>query len=136
MKRTKKILGQFIDMMSHMLQNNKTVFYKDLPGEVKAFAQKKFQGYSIAFIEKKDSDYLLTLNDGSEITISEDGEWEEVQSREEAKLISLLPKDITDNVKEFYSNAKIIRIDKNTNGYEVALSSAIYLKYNNQGLAA
>ena len=136
MKRTNSIFGQIINIVANKLQNNSTVFYSELPAQVKAFASNNFPGRAIAFIEKEDAAYTLTFDDDTKVTVNADGSWQKIDYSHEAELISLLPTAITANINEFFADARIVRAKHNAEGYVVELTNAICMKYDRQGLVA
>ncbi|MCR4852623.1 MAG: PepSY-like domain-containing protein [Prevotella sp.] len=136
MKQTRLFIGQLIKMMANKLQGDNKVFYNNLPTNVKAFAFNNFRGLSIAFIEKEDEAYTLTLSDDSKITVNQDGSWQKIDCSQESVLMSLLPARITANISNVFDDAKIVRAEKNAEGYVVELTNTVCMKYDCQGLAA
>jgi len=130
MKQANSFFKQIITTVTNKMHNRKSVNYKELPAKVKAFAHLHFADLSIAYVEKNESNYTLTLNDGTELSISKDGIWERIACMHESELISILPPNITSNIKKFFSNAKIVSARKNAKGYIIELSNAVSIKYN------
>ncbi len=135
MKRTNSIFGQIFNFVANKLQNDSTVFYNELPAEVKAFANNNFPGLAIAFIEKEDAAYTLTFNDATKVTVNADGSWRMMDYSHEKELISLLPASITANIKKFFADAKIVWAKHSAEGYVVELTNTICMKYDSMGLA-
>jgi len=136
MKRTNSIFGLIINIAANKLQNDSTVFYSQLPAEVKAFANNYFPGRAIAFIENEGIAYTLTFDDETKVTVNADGTWQEMDYSNEAELISLLPTNITASIKKCFTDAKIVKAKHNAEGYVVELTNAICMKFNCQGAFA
>ena len=110
------------------ITSSKMVFVNDLPIHVKLFVQKHFPLQAISFVEHKDKEYEIYLNNGTEVNFTEDGMWENIDCKEQAVPASLLPEKAVTLVKSLFDDALIVKVGKNTKGYEVTLSNAICLK--------
>ena len=104
------------------------VFANDLPIHVKLFVQKHFPLQAISFVEHKDTEYEIYLNDGTEVDFTEKGMWKKIDCKEQAVPASLLPEKIVTLVKSLFDDALIVKVGKIKQGYEVTLSNAISMK--------
>lgn len=110
------------------ITSSKMVFANDLPIHVKLFVQKHFPLQAISFVEHKDTEYEIYLNDGTEVDFTEKGMWKKIDCKEQAVPASLLPEKIVTLVKSLFNDALIVKVGKIKQGYEVTLSNAISMK--------
>ena len=135
MKQMTTMMNALFGMMrrSVAIKNNEMVFANELPAGTKAFLQENFPNQTVAYAEKKDNMLEVSLNDGTEVTFSENGAWGKVSRSQEPLPASLLPASITDNVKALFDDAKVVCADKKGTAYSIMLSNGISLKYNKEG---
>lgn len=122
-----KFLGKITRLIAEITSSN-IVFANDLPIHIKLFVQKHFPLQSIIFVEHKDTEYEIYLNDGTEVNFTENGIWENIDCKQQTVPASLLPEKVVTYVKSLFDDALIVKVGKNTQGYEVTLSNAICLK--------
>ena len=73
------------------------------------------------------------LNDGSKIEFDKNGNWDSVDCKTQAVPNSLVPASIRKYVKTNFRGQKIVKIDKESYGYEIELSNKLELKFSKQG---
>ena len=122
-----KLLGIMTRLIAE-ITSSKMVFANDLPIHVKLFVQKHFPLQAISFVEHKETEYEIYLNDGTEVNFTEKGIWKNIDCKQQAVPASLLPEKVVALVKSLFDDALIVKVGKNTKGYEVTLSNAICLK--------
>ncbi len=122
-----KLLGIMTRLIEE-ITSSRMVFANDLPIHVKLFVQKHFPLQSISFVEYKDTEYEIYLNDGTEVNFTENGIWKNIDCKQQAVPASLLPEKAITLVRSLFDDALIVKVGKNTKGYEVTLSNAICLK--------
>ena len=110
------------------ITSSRMVFANDLPIHVKLFVQKHFPLQAISYVEHKDTEYEIYLNDGTQVNFTEDGMWKNIDCKQQAVPASLLPEKAVTLVKSLFDDALIVKVGKITQGYEVTLSNAICLK--------
>lgn len=121
----------FLRIMTRLIAeitSSKMVFANDLPIHVKLFVQKHFPLQAISFVEHKDTEYEIYLNDGTEVNFTENGMWKKIDCKLEAVPASLLPEKVVTLVKSLFDDVLIVKVGKIKQGYEVTLSNAICLK--------
>lgn len=136
MKQKTSILTAILGMMTGSAAtkaNESAIFANNLPTGVKSFVQKNFPAQAIAFASKKDNGYEISLNDGTEVVFSENGNWGKVECKEASVPVALLPATIAKNLKKLFGDAMVVCIDKTEKDYSVVLSNGISLKYNQKG---
>lgn len=80
------------------------------------------------------SDYEVILTDGSEIKFDREGNWKEVEGSAMSSVPSyFVLQPIRDYVAKNHKGAKIVGIDKERGGYEIALSNGIDIKFSEAG---
>ena len=77
--------------------------------------------------------YDVTLADGTMISFDTDNVWEKVESLMAPIPATLIPANIATYVSTNFPAVAIIKIDKESYGYDVELATDIELKFNSQG---
>lgn len=119
-------------------RNNYSHNPADLPNSAQTILKNNFKAkVNHIKIEKdfgKIKEYDVVLTDGTEVTFDSHGNWKDIEVRQNASVpASLVPKAITDYVKQNQKNVKITGIEKNRSGYEVELSNGVEMKFNPEG---
>ena len=135
MRQKTSILSAILGIMTGAAAkaNEKVIFANSLPAGVKSFVQKNFPTRAIAFVNKKGAGYEISLNDGTEVVFSDNGNWGRVDCKEASVPAALLPATIAKNLKELFGNAMVVCIGKTEKIYSVVLSNGICLKYSRKG---
>ncbi|MCW1352445.1 PepSY-like domain-containing protein [Campylobacter jejuni] len=103
----------------------------ELPRNAQDFISKNFKTAQIALVKKDIDSYDVTLNDGTEIDFIITGEWKDVDGKYKA-----LPNNILPNIMpkiSASSNAQIIEVSKEINGYKFELSNQLKIYTDAQG---
>lgn len=118
--------------------DDKPVAPTELPQEVQTFIKQNFPAQSIAFAQK-DSEWLfftqyeVTLNDGTQVKFDTDNVWDKIEARTAAVPVALVPQPITTYVNTNFPNVALVKIDKESYGYEVELANGLEMKFNEGG---
>lgn len=116
-------------------KSDKKVLAKNLPMAARFFVQRNFPNRSIAFAEErltpKGMMYVATLNDGIQVSFTENGSWEKVDCKMGAVPATVVPATVATYMNAFYPNIPMVKIEKTDDGYEVTLSNYVSLKFNN-----
>jgi len=109
-----------------------------LPAAVKTFVKEQFPQAKILFAEKdsgllEKTAYEIRLDDGTEVEIYKNGEWDKIENKAKGVPAGFVPKAIADYAKANYADATITKIDKEGKGFEVELSTGLELKFNKKG---
>ncbi|EAI3578693.1 hypothetical protein E4R53_03065 [Campylobacter coli] len=99
----------------------------ELPRNAQDFISKNFKTAQIALVKKDIDSYDVTLNDGTEIDFIITGEWKDVDGKYKA-----LPNSILPNISAS-SNAQIIEVSREINGYKFELSNQLKIYTDAQG---
>ena len=103
----------------------------ELPRNAQDFISKNFKTAQIALVKKDIDSYDVTLNDGTEIDFIITGEWKEVDGKYKALPNSILP-NIMPKISAS-SNAQIIEVSREINGYKFELSNKLKIYTDAQG---
>ena len=103
----------------------------ELPRNAQDFISKNFKTAQIALVKKDIDSYDVTLNDGTEIDFIITGEWKDVDGKYKALPNSILP-NIMPKVSAS-SNAQIIEVSREINGYKFELSNQLKIYTDAQG---
>ncbi|HEH4447288.1 TPA: PepSY-like domain-containing protein [Campylobacter coli] len=103
----------------------------ELPRNAQDFISKNFKTTQIALVKKDIDSYDVTLNDGTEIDFIITGEWKDVDGKYKALPNSILP-NIMPKISAS-SNAQIIEVSREINGYKFELSNQLKIYTDAQG---
>ncbi|EAH7654533.1 hypothetical protein YN70_001755 [Campylobacter coli] len=103
----------------------------ELPKNAQDFISKNFKTAQIALVKKDIDSYDVTLNDGTEIDFIINGEWKDVDGKYKALPNSILP-NIMPKISAS-SNAQIIEVSREINGYKFELSNQLKIYTDAQG---
>ena len=103
----------------------------ELPRNAQDFISKNFKTAQIALVKKDIDSYDVTLNDGTEIDFIITGEWKDVDGKYKALPNSILP-NIMPKISAS-SNAQIIEVSREINGYKYELSNQLKIYTDAQG---
>ncbi|NGY48984.1 PepSY-like domain-containing protein [Campylobacter coli] len=103
----------------------------ELPRNAQDFISKNFKTAQITLVKKDIDSYDVTLNDGTEIDFIITGEWKEVDGKYKALPNSILP-NIMPKISAS-SNAQIIEVSREINGYKFELSNQLKIYTDAQG---
>ncbi|EDO9034298.1 hypothetical protein GMH52_07095 [Campylobacter coli] len=103
----------------------------ELPRNAQDFISKNFKTAQIALVKKDIDSYDVTLNDGTEIDFIITGEWKDVDGKYKDLPNSILP-NIMPKISAS-SNAQIIEVSREINGYKFELSNQLKIYTDTQG---
>ncbi|MDE5612665.1 MAG: PepSY-like domain-containing protein [Odoribacter sp.] len=114
--------------------NNRPISVNELPKKSQDFIQQFFPGNAIAYskMEKefRDKNYDVVLANGEKIEFDKNGEWKEVDCKFSAVPDAIVPKQIKDYLAQQFPQAKVLKIERETKGYEVKLDNQLEIKFN------
>lgn len=138
MKKLLSIIAMLTIVFAASARDTYSRNVKDLPQKAQTSLTKNFKSQvSVIKLDKKlnhISEYEVVLNDGSEITFDNKGNWKEVEVNKTSNVpAAYIPSPIAKYVNQNYKHARIIGIEKDNKGYEVQLSNDQDLKFDRQG---
>lgn len=78
-------------------------------------------------------EYEVILSNGTEIEFNKEGDWKEVDCGRSAVPAAFIPAAIRTYVKTNHKGCSVIKIDKDTNDYDVELSNGVEMKFDRSG---
>lgn len=115
------------------------ITYDQLPEHSKSLIETYFADVSVASANKDvgdDSSYEVVLSNGIEIRFLPDGSWREIDGKNQPlpkDLLNLLPAGIADYLATNYSGFSIVKIERESNKYELELNDATELQFSADG---
>ena len=114
--------------------SNRPISVDNLPQKAQQFIKKYFSQVSVTYAtEDRDilsKEYEVMFAEGTKVDFSSNGEWKSVECKGVAVPAGVVPQQINEYVKQNYSNAKVVKIDRDRNDYEVSLSNRLELTFN------
>lgn len=114
--------------------NDKPISVNELPQKAQQFIKQNFAGSEISFakLEKDllDKKYEVIFVNGNKIEFDKNGNWKEVDCKHTAVPEAIIPEQIKTVIAKQYPQAKVLKIDKDSRGYEVKLNNKLELKFN------
>lgn len=114
--------------------NDKPISVNELPQKAQQFIKQNFAGSEISFakLEKDllDKKYEVIFVNGNKIEFDKNGNWKEVDCKHTAVPAAIIPEQIKTVIAKQYPQAKVLKIDKDSRGYEVKLNNKLELKFN------
>ena len=110
---------------------------EQLPASIKTFVQELFPGQIIDYVnidaDSDDANYEVCLNNGIELDFDMNEEWERVDCFNMSVPMQIVPTAIANYVNSHFAGEEIVKIDKESYGYEIELSNGIDIKFNHLG---
>lgn len=108
-----------------------------VPQQIQAFVTQNFPNQAISYAEK-DWDWIgwkydVTLASGVMLSFDRSDVWDKVESRMAPIPAALVPAPIAAYVTKSFPAVQIVKIDKESYGYEVELANGMELKFNAGG---
>lgn len=124
-------------LISFMSCSDKPVLPAELPTPIRTFVKQNFPTQTIMYAEQ-DLDwfwykYDVTLADGTQISFDTDNVWDKVDCHLLPVPAQLVPQIIANFVSQNYPSVPIVKIDKESYGYEVKLANQLEMKFTEQG---
>ena len=114
--------------------SNRPISVDNLPQKAQQFIKKYFSQVRVTYAtEDRDilsKEYEVMFAEGTKVDFSSNGEWKSVECKGVAVPAGVVPQQINEYVKQNYSNAKVVKIDRDRNDYEVSLSNRLELTFN------
>src|SRR5690606_25675838 len=136
---SKTILGLGVLVLGVQANAQETVITaNELPKTAQNFIAKNFSGQKVSHAIKDagmiSTDYEVVLDNGTKIEFDGDGNWEEVDSKNDTAIpTGFISKKITSYVSKNFPTQKISKIEKDNRKFEVELTSGLDLEFNSNG---
>ncbi len=135
----KSILVLFVFSFGIVLNAQESVIQKtELPKTAQTFLSKHFSGQkAVQSIKDKgvlNTEYEVLLDNGTKVEFDSDGNWKEVDSKNETALpTGFISSKITSYVSKNFPTQKITKIEKDSRKTEVELTSGLDLEFDSNG---
>ncbi|MCI0920110.1 PepSY-like domain-containing protein [Sphingobacterium rhinopitheci] len=121
-------------------EKEEVISSNDLPSNAVLFLKDNFNGSQILSVVKENeivgrATYEVLLNNGIEVKFDSNGDWDEVDARDDRQGIptAFINPKIVDYVNTKYAPALINSIDKEKSNFDVELTNGLDLEFNGEG---
>lgn len=115
--------------------NDKVISKNQLPAQAQSFLNENFADVKISYAKQEtdfiERSYEVVLADGTKLEFTKKGNWKEVDCRYSEVPSAIVPAPIKNFINENYSDSRVLKIERDSRGYEVKLSNKLELKFNN-----
>jgi len=115
--------------------NDKVISKNQLPAQAQSFLNENFADVKISYAKQEtdfiERSYEVVLADGTKLEFTKKGNWKEVDCRYGEVPSAIVPAPIKSFINENYSGSRVLKIERDSRGYEVKLSNKLELKFNN-----
>lgn len=115
--------------------NDKVISKNQLPAQAQSFLNENFADVKISYAKQEtdfiERSYEVVLADGTKLEFTKKGNWKEVDCRYSEVPSAIVPALIKNFINENYSGSRVLKIERDSRGYEVKLSNKLELKFNN-----
>ena len=116
--------------------NDKMITVNQLPAPSQQYLKQYFSADKVAYAKVDqdwlDKDYKVIFTNGNKVEFDKQGEWKEVDCKYTQLPTGIVPQAIVDYVKTNYPTATMLKIERDTRGYEVQLNNRLELTFNLQ----
>lgn len=130
------VIGMMLLLGSAHAQDRHIIKRDQLPSAAMKYIQGNWNNVSpskiIKITQGFDVAYEVTLVDGTLINFNRDGSWKDITSTKEV-VKSAVPAGIRRYVHENCPKYKIVRMDKESEGYKIRLSNGLEMRFDFQG---
>ena len=109
--------------------NDRIITVAELPAVSQQFIKTHFAGVEVSYV-KFDKDYKVVFVNGSKVEFAKNGQWTDVDCKYGEVPAAIVPQQIRDRVAKDFAGRKIVSIDRDKRGYEVALDNGLDLKFD------
>lgn len=119
-----------------MADDDKPIRFDQLPKKAQQFVNNNFKDSKVT-LTKVDTDwfdkaYEVIFTNGDKIEFNKSGDWTEIDCRHNAVPANAVPQTIKNYIRDNYSDAKVLKIEKDAHRYEVKLSNKVELEFDNK----
>lgn len=119
----------------NVVEKHEIITVEALPVAAQAFLQANFPEQAVNYVMKETEwlllvDYQVRLENGAEIEMDVDGQWEKVDCKLSAVPSGVIPEEILNQVTQMFPGSFITEIDRDFWGYDVELDNHLDLKFD------
>lgn len=104
----------------------------NLPKNARDFITNHLNGANVMYVEMEYDTYDVIMSNGTRIEFLDSGEWKKIKSYNGVNL-AILPAPVAEAVAKKFPNVKIIKIQKQWDGYEIKLSNRVEAYFDTKG---
>lgn len=113
--------------------NDNPIQVNELPQKAQEFIKQNFPKNEVSYakVEKEfmDKKFEVVFVNGDKVEFDKNGAWKEVDCKFSVVPDNIIPKQIKAHLNKQYPEAKILKIERDSKGYEVKLNNRLELKY-------
>lgn len=110
------------------------VTVSELPQKAQEFIKQYFpqQEVSFAKVEKDfwEKKYEVVFVNGEKVEFDKNGNWEEVKCKFSVVPNGIVPEKIREQLSKQFPTAKVLKIERDSKGYEIELDNKLEVKFN------
>ena len=114
--------------------NDKVISKNQLPAQAQSFLNENFAGSGISYAKLEtdffERTYEVMLSDGTKLEFTNKGNWKEVDCRYSEVPEAIIPAPVKKYISDNYEGSKVLKIERDSRGYDVKLSNRLELKFN------
>lgn len=114
--------------------NDKPIRITQLPKQAQSFIKSYFANSKVALAKMEtdwlDKSYDVIFTNGDKLEFDKKGAWTEINCKYSSVPIDVIPDSIRKYVSTNYSDAKVLKIEKDKHDYEVKLSNGLEIKFD------
>lgn len=114
--------------------NDRPITVEQLPNKAQEFIKQNFPKSEVAYAKEEkdfwDKKYEVVFVNGEKVEFDKNGLWEEVDCKYSVVPDTIVPQQIKTQVTKQFPKATILKIERDSRGYEVKLNNRFELKYN------
>ena len=136
MTTMKKIFALSLLLISVLIAkaDERPVVFDQLPAAAQTFIKTHFADAKMVYAtmdsDFTETDYEVRLDNGAKIEFNGSGNWKEVQNKSLQVPSSVVPEGIAEYVKQYFPDARIVKLERKTFRYDVSLSNHIELEFD------
>ena len=127
-------LALMVSSVAAFAGNDRIITVAELPAVSQQFIKAHFAGVEVSYAkvdeEMFDKDYKVVFVNGSKVEFAKNGQWTDVDCKYGEVPAAIVPQQIRDRVAKDFASRKIVSIDRDKRGYEVALDNGLDLKFD------
>ena len=132
------LLVMMLAVVPMMADNDKIITREELPEQAQMFLTKHFENADVLYAKaERDmgvvTSYDVVLEGNVKVEFNRSGDWTSVDCERGQVPDSVLPQSILDYVKNRFSKAYVVEIERDRMGYEVKLSNDLDLDFDKNG---
>ena len=123
-----------IGILTVNADNNRVITTGQLPKKAQQFISRHFDGEKTTYVKEErefiENSFEVMFANGTKVEFTGKGEWKEVDCRNTAVPGNIIPAPILKYVNDNHPDAKVLKIERDRNDYELKLSNRLELTFD------